>query len=322
MYEMETIGLIGGASGYDMTVELQRRNRSVALVAGKNSDPGLDLANHTLVSDLSDGLAIADFFKSKGVEKVIVATGHQLAYSLAEYLENQGMVSNINLVGSNIAKDKVEFKKALDEINIDTPRYVTVRQDETAPVEKIVREVKLPCVIKSFNDKAPAQLVFTEQELDAGIAEMQQAGSAVLLEEYIKGVECTAAVRCTFTTQTGLAVGVNYVKARDCKLKGFRDFHQRELTAKESSDILKICEKISAHLHLLSLPRFDLIVSEDGRICVLECNSVTVCSNTNPIYESYIKLYLEPNNIQVASIMSDISLDVLTQKMVNKAGLY
>ena len=81
------IGLIGGASGKDLTEQLHRKGYEVALIAGKNGELGTDVADYVLTTDLRNTKTACSFFKDLGVRYLILGTGHRYAFKLAEELE-------------------------------------------------------------------------------------------------------------------------------------------------------------------------------------------------------------------------------------------
>lgn len=100
------IGLIGGASGKDLTEKIRGEGYSIALVAGKNGELGTDIADYVLTTDLRNVDTIRSFFRDLGVEYLIVGTGHRLAFDLAHELEKDKIIPNINTRASRLA-DKV-----------------------------------------------------------------------------------------------------------------------------------------------------------------------------------------------------------------------
>ena len=115
------LGLIAGSSGDALTDELHKRGYSVAIVCGKENEPGIDKAEVSLIADLSKYEEIYEFFSLHSIRKVIIGTGHELVFVLAEYLISKGMLVNVDLEKSKMAKDKWLFKKALVSIGVNTP---------------------------------------------------------------------------------------------------------------------------------------------------------------------------------------------------------
>ena len=70
-----TIGLIGGASGKELTEYIQKFGFTVALVIGKADEPGSDIADHILVTDLRNIEQVYSWLKELGVKKLIIGTG-------------------------------------------------------------------------------------------------------------------------------------------------------------------------------------------------------------------------------------------------------
>ncbi|WP_428260206.1 ATP-grasp domain-containing protein [Gallibacter sp. Marseille-QA0791] len=297
------IGLIAGKSGDSLTDELHKRGYSVAIVCGKDNEPGVDKADTSLVADLSRHEEIYDFFSSHSICKVIFGTGHRLAFDLAEYLISKGFLVNIDVEKSSMAKDKWRFKKALNSINVNTPQAVIINSvNECERIETF----GFPCVVKSVIDTVLPCKVDNVFELREAIAEVLKTKSQAFVEKYIDGNDCTVMVASDGYTVRNYGV-TYYSKAKEYKLRGFNNAHSNRMTSKEERKVCEIAEKIVCQLQFKGLVRVDFIISDE--VYVLELNSVIVTGYTGSAYP-----FFEKGGINVASLAIDTALSILNEK--------
>ena len=178
---MEIIGLVGGASGKELTEQLHVKGYQVALVAGKNGELGTDLADYVLTTDLQNVTTIRSFFKDLGVKHLILGTGHIFAFKLAEELEKDVIIPNVNIKASLIAKVKNDYKDLVEEKGFLSPAYFSIlSKDEMPDLKKVEEKVGFPCVVKASIDTMYPQKASTEEELKAAIEVVLNSGSPVL----------------------------------------------------------------------------------------------------------------------------------------------
>lgn len=294
---MKIIGLIAGTSGDALTDELHKRGYSVAIVCGKANEPGYNKADFLLSTDLKDCEEIYHFFMNNNVRKVIVGTGHELAFDVAEYLTRRGISTNINIRNSKLAKDKYLFKNAITKIGIDTPESLLIDSFDQFMI--IRKNIVTPCVVKSTIDTIQPCKVNNVKELEESVKLVLSTDSKVLVEEYIDGNDCTVVVMSDGSIIKNLGV-TYYSKAKEYDLKGFENSRSVEMSKGVEKAICHIAEKIVKDLEFTGLMRVDFIVSE--RIYVLELNSVIVTGYNGSLSKFFKK---QVNNINLASIFID-----------------
>lgn len=305
------IGLIAGHSGDSLTDKLKNRGYAVALVGGRENEPAMNKADFTLIEDLSSHQNIASFFMDHSVSKIIVGTGHAKALSLVEYLNNRGFITNINHSKSLLAKDKIRFKNELINIDIKTPKFMSINITEEIPLEIIDEKIGIPCVIKSTTDAVQPQKVDTVSELIQAVEEVKATNTVVLIEEYIKGNDCTVAVVSDSNSVRSLGV-TYYSKAKEYKLKGFESAYSNKLSDKKEEELNLIATQIVEKLGFTGVSRVDFIVDEKADLSyVLELNTVIVTGYNGSAYPFFKK-----QGIDIAEVMIDNSLKLVCEEYI------
>lgn len=304
----ECIGLIGGHSGDSLTDKLHELGFMVALVGGRKNEPGMDLADYVLVRDLSNYNQIIDFFLNCNVKKILIGTGHSKALMLSQELTKRGFITNIDYKKSMLAKDKVKFKEALKKINIDTPQFLSYK-DKNVEVREIDKFIGIPCVIKSSLDAIQPQKANNYDELCDAIDKVRETNTELLVEEYIRGNDCTVAVRNNGIISETLGV-TYYSKAKEYKLKGFEEAYSSRTTPEVEEKICTIAKEIVEKLGFIGLVRVDFII--DQKIYVLELNSVIVTGYHGSAYP-----FFKEQGIDIPKVMVKNSLEIFDFKEKN-----
>lgn len=277
---MEYIGMVAGKSGDSLTDQLHELGYKVVLIAGKSNEPGMDNADLKLATDLDNHQEIINYFKQNGVKFVIMGTGHIKAIQLAEKLELNGFTLSIDVEKSGLAKDKVAFKRKLEEMGYATPQYMSFMEDYD--LNEIVSKIGLPCVVKSSIDTLLPQKASNAEELDNAIKEVVATGAEVLVEGFIRGNDLTVGVVCDGKNTKALGV-VYYSKAKEVKLKGFEDAYTERLPKAFEEQLMNISEEVVKNLNIIGTSRLDFII-ENEIPYILELNSVIVTGYTGATY--------------------------------------
>ena len=138
---MEYIGIIAGISGEAIVTEVKKLGYKTLIISGREKDSGMNISDKNLVIDLKLKEEIYQELRKNNVEKIILGTGHILAFQLASFLLDKGMKVSINPESSLIAKDKFLYKKILSSKGILTPKFLLINQGKEYDLEKII-EVK------------------------------------------------------------------------------------------------------------------------------------------------------------------------------------
>lgn len=309
----KVIGLVAGASGKELTEWLHKKGHLVALVAGKNGELGTDIADYVLTTDIKNIETIRRFFNELNVRHLIVGTGHLYAFKLAEALEKEGIMPNVNLKASFIAKVKNDYKDLVQEKGFLSPAYLTVLDKSEIPdIETVEEKVGIPCVVKATIDTIHPQKVKTGEELKTAIEEVFDSGSTVLIEQFIKGIDITVPVSVANGKAKAHAV-CYYSKAEECDLKGFskEEYVKERLSKGDEAKILDYCERLALASGFEGLPRFDVMAHHGGEAYVLEVNSVGV-TGISERYVPYVNAVLRPllnKGIDLAEITVNTALE-------------
>lgn len=310
---MKTIGLVGGVSGKDLSLQLQKKGFQVALVSGKNGELGTDVADYVLTTDLRNTSTVKSFFNDLGVHFIILGTGHRFAFKLAEQLEKEGFVCNVNINASLTAKHKDKYKALIREKGFLVPEDYTVLSVSDIPdPDEIVKKVGFPCVVKAAIDTIYPQKVNNETELLAALNEVLGSGSPVLVEQFIKGIDVTVPV--SVVNGKAKAYGICYYsKAEECALKGFthEEYMKEHLSMDDEAKIMNYCERLALASGFEGLPRIDTMALHGGDTYILEVNSVGV-TGISDHYEPYNAAVLHPlkdKGIDLAEILVATALE-------------
>ncbi|MGG1630900.1 ATP-grasp domain-containing protein [Rossellomorea sp. NRS-1567] len=299
------IGLIAGSSGDALTDQLQKSGFEVALVAGKQNEPGYEHANHTLVEDMSNKEEIERFFSNKNVRSIVIGTGHKKVIELAEYLESKGFVTSINPERSQFAKDKIDFKENLIKSGFTTPNFYVI--EEKAELKEVLGNLTLPCVVKSAIDLIQPRKANDTIELEDAVGNVLATGSKVLIEEFVSGTDYTVPVKNDGNKVEALEA-LNYNKANEYKLIGFEKRSNPKMDRNTEEKLKDIAVEIVKKFNFTGLVRVDCIV-ENGEVLVLELNSVIVTG-----YKSTLMPFYKEAGIDIAKEMIDVSLKILRGK--------
>lgn len=280
---MEYIGLIAGKSGDSLTEELQKKGYKVALVIGKEKEPGYNIADKVLITDLSNQEEIYKFFVKLQVRYLIVGTGHMVALKTIKYLEEKGIKLSIDLQKTLLCKDKYLFKKKIEEMGYLTPKYVLFKKesDQEENIKEILKKFEFPIVLKSPIDKREPIAVNNISELKEYYENIKSLDSDILAEEYISGSDVTVPVVSNKLDTNALGI-LYWSKGKIEFLKGFENSKSYKINNEE--EVLKNIANLIKDLGIIGLSRADIVVKDNGKIYILEVNSIIVCGNTGSVY--------------------------------------
>lgn len=304
---IEKVGLVAGASGRELTETLHNRGISVAIVGGRPDDAGMDIADWSLVCDLSKKQEILDFFKGLSIDHLVLGTGHVLAFELTKFLSENGMTPSVDIDASLLAKDKGRFQEALRANGIRVPEFRTYDDASKENIDDAMANIGLPCVVKSRIDRILPQRASTLEELTAAFNEVVEAGDKILCEQFIDGIDTSVPVVSDGKKVEALLV--NYCsKARVLKLKGF-DHTPQDQNAGEAAEkaLLQVSENVVRSTGLIGLCRVDAMVDTNGDVYVFECNSVTV-TGKNARHQYFTDMFIDKVDIDMPGLLVDAAL--------------
>lgn len=280
--EYDCIGVVAGKSGDAIVKEVHKWGFRAAIVCGKPGENGFDLADEKIICDLSFHEKILEFFISKGIRNVILGTGHIRAIELGAFLKEKGFTINIDPEISLLCNNKYKLKKEVVKIGIDTPSFFEICKGKSNDwnIVKLQEEnkIKYPCVLKSIDDLVPPQLVWYKEALEEEVSTLLQNENSVMVEEYIRGIECTAVMINSDDNVKCIAV-IPWNKSEEDRLKGFTiESIKESINENIIRKIKETAEKIIKHINVQGVSRIDMIV-EGNKIQFLEINSLVFSGN-------------------------------------------
>jgi D-alanine-D-alanine ligase len=205
-------------------------------------------------------------------------------------LELKGLAyTGSGVLGSALGMDKEVSRRLLTQASIDVPASITLRAPEGGPEKDRSGYPHppdppggFPCIVKPAREGCSTAVakVFSPEKLAAAIAEAFRWDDKVLLEEYVEGQEVTCGVLeragkpLALTPSETIPTG-DVLSLEDKFLYGQGENKTPARLPRET--ILAIQETAVRTFRALGLRgycRVDMIVRPEGRICVLEPNSL------------------------------------------------
>ncbi|WP_022818998.1 ATP-grasp domain-containing protein [Fusobacterium russii] len=309
MKERNYIGIIAGISGEVIVKELHKLGYKTFVISGRKEDSGMDISDGSFVMDLKEKELIYNELIKNKIDRIILGTGHILAFQLIDFLSKKGIKVSVNPKSSLIAKDKAAYKEELIKNGILTPKYIEIDLDEKYNIQEILDKVGYPCVIKSTIDTTYPKKANTKKELEKHIENIRKTNSPIVIEQFIEGIDTTVPV-CSNPKETKAILVSYYSKADACKLEGFGDDLIKGALSKEVEEkLLRFSEEVIRKTNILGMARLDIIVDKDEKFYVLECNSVMV-TGVHPNQIEYGREFLERENINFAEFTVKNALEM------------
>jgi len=206
----------------------------------------------------------------------------------------QGLLELLNIpytgsgvLGSAIGMDKFTCRKILSMSGIDVPRTMPVYKRQWVSgnnkeiLNSIEKEIGFPCVIKPTREgcSTAVKKVVSKAGIPAAVEDALQWDNTVLVEEFIDGIEVTCGViendypmaltpSETIPTQDVLSLEDKFLYGQG----------ENKTPARVPDDILKKIQDVAVQtfcaLDLKGYSRIDMFVRKDGRVAVLEPNTL------------------------------------------------
>lgn len=273
------IGVLWGGMSAEREVSL-KSGRAVydALVAKGYSVTGIDA-----------GKLLPTKIKPSEIDIVFIA----LHGKFGEDGTVQGMLELIGVpytgsgvLASALAMDKVATKRLLVSAGIPTPRFAVYWRPETPEdipdlAEQILNEFRTPLVAKAPDQGSSLGVTIASNraEVIRGLQLAFEYGDRVMIEEFVKGVEITAALLGNRNPQVLPLIEIVSETGRyDYESKYTEGMSSHIIPPRVPEDMQKEVSRLAAATFDLigcrGLARVDFIVSEDGHPYVLEVNTV------------------------------------------------
>lgn len=282
------IGVIAGKSGDAITSELHKSGYEVAIICGKENENGTATADYVLIEDLREHEKIMTFFNEHNVKHVILGTGHRFAIELGVFLTTNGFELNVDLDVVKFCKNKYITKQYLEKCGLNTPHSLLINKHYfNEEIRKKVNMFSLPVVLKSITDVKEPQLINDPQKLYDEIDALFVLEDEVMIEEYIKGSDCTVVV-CVDGNDVSLAECIYYSKGKEDQLIGFDESIAYKLDKNVENLVVDMAKKAILAVKAKGLARVDFIV-KDGEIpYILEINTIIASGTTGSAYTAKI----------------------------------
>ena len=309
MEEKECIAVVAGISGEVIVKELKKLGYKTFVISGRKQDSGMDISDKSFVVDLREKELIYNELVKNSIDKVILGTGHVLAFNLIDFLAKKGIKVSVNPKSSLIAKDKVAYKEELVRNGILTPKYMEIALDTEYNIQEILDKVGCPCVVKSTIDTTYPKKANTKEELEKHIETIRKTNSPIVVEQFIEGIDTTVPVYSNPKETKAILVSY-YSKADACKLEGFgNDLIKGKLNKEVEEKLLRFSEDVIRKTNILGMARLDIIVDKNEKFYVLECNSVMV-TGVHPNQIEYGKEFLEREKVNFAEYTVKNALEI------------
>jgi D-alanine-D-alanine ligase len=185
------------------------------------------------------------------------------------------------VLASALAMNKVMSKRVYEHEGLPTPDYVTLRRAEPVDVDAIVAALGGRTVVKPADEGSSVgiTIVHDPSELPAAIEKAFAHDPLVLVERFEEGVEVTVGVlgtRVPFALPTLEIVPENEFYDYDSKYVPGMSKHI--IPAGVSEEARAECARLAVAAHVAlgcaGISRSDTIVTPDGRVLLLETNTI------------------------------------------------
>lgn len=179
--------------------------------------------------NISDFVGIGRFITENNIKMVVIGPEEPLVKGIRDYLESQGHLSDLMIIGPGASGARLEgskdfSKKFMIKYNIPTARYKSFTSNELNSAIDFLKTLQPPYVLKA-DGLAAGKGVIIPDTIDQSVTELKamfggrfgQAGNTVVIEEFLKGIELSVFV---------LTDGSDYVllpEAKDYKRIGEGD---------------------------------------------------------------------------------------------------
>ena len=191
--------LVLGSGGREHAIvwALAKSPRTDALYVAPGNGGTADVAENAAGLDINAAEAIAAFAREREIDLVVIGPEAPLVAGVADALREAGIdVFGPNADGARLEGSKTFSKEFMEENGIPTARYGSFTDEAEAIA--YVRELGAPIVVKADGLAAGKGVVVAETLEDAEEAvracfdgAFGKAGSTVLVEECLRGPECS-----------------------------------------------------------------------------------------------------------------------------------
>lgn len=251
--------------------------REVSLNTGKEIAKNLDKTKYEVLTiEINKKEDIIE--KTKGLDFAFIALHGKFGEDgiVQSVLETLNIpYSGCNPLASGICMDKSITKSILKTINVNTAKWLIVREIEELDLKEI-KELGYPVVVKpnSGGSSVATTIVYNEKEIESAVLEAFKCDDEIMIEKYIKGEEITCCM------MDGKLLPIIAIKPRS----HFFDYNSKYLDGGADEVIIEIGSPIKEAVENAAIKcweslkcsvyaRIDMIISE-GIPYVLEINTL------------------------------------------------
>lgn len=193
------------------------------------------------------------------------------------------------VLSSALCMDKVIAKKVMSYEGIPTPSFQVIEEKlGEGVVESLIKELGLPLVVKPSKQGSAigVSIVRETGELENALTEALNYDQAVLVEEYIDGIELTASVLGTKNPRVlPLIEIVSETEFYDYTAKYSPGMSHHIIPARISSEAAAKVEELALRTYKAmdcrQLARVDFMLNNEGEPFVLETNTIPGMTETS-----------------------------------------
>ncbi|MDR1358476.1 MAG: D-alanine--D-alanine ligase [Coriobacteriales bacterium] len=269
--------------------------REVSLASAANVESVLASAGHTILridTAAPDFIAVLQNLQPDVAFIALHGKGGENG-ELQAVLELLGIpFTGSGVLGSALAMDKHRSKLVYQAVGVQTAPWLYLKAQEkgapTASPERIINELGLPVVVKPTEDGSSVGISIVRdssmlpQALDAAFA----AGSDVLVEQYLNGVEITVPVLGSTLTQALPAIEIvpkNEFYDYESKYADQGSVHI--IPARISSLALAEANRVALLVHealgCYGVSRTDMMIGHEDEVWVIETNTIPGMTGTS-----------------------------------------
>lgn len=306
--------IIGGSSGDALAEACKKKNLYSILICGRKSDHGYGMGDENYAIDLSEKEKIVKLIKDRS-DCLILGTGHKYALEIAKQLYDDNFIVSIDPYKAQYGKNKICAYERIRKFGYNTPGFTVIESYEQY-VEKVSKNIVFPVVVKSEDDAVRTAKANNQRQLDDLVKENLEAGSKVIIEQFIEGVEYTIPIISDGNNYYSLSKALDMSDINRIAIAHLRHFDNMDLKYDRKAflddnlrtRIESVTIDITKRIGLIGFIRFDLMVDLNKTIYILEINEVAVSRLGSDHYP------WEEVGINPAEVMIDNTLKIYNEK--------
>ena len=262
------------------------REREVSLAGAVGFEAAIDREKYSLTryDPKSDLVRIAQDADSIDVAFILLHGVHGEDGTMQGFLELLGIpYQGAGVLGSGLAMDKNMAKILYREKGLPVARWYMAVEEDKVDAAHILESLSLPLVVKPIREGSSLGMSVAEdlEALQAGICLAYEHDSQVMVEEFIKGREITVGVLGNEELMPLPLVEI--VPGDEFEFFDFRAKYEKGASkeicpADVDVEIVRTAQSYAVESHkalrLRGYSRTDMMLAEDGKLYILETNTI------------------------------------------------